>query len=324
MSRQSAKHMNFECIDFHAHPIPDSFVSGLKELGIDPIEEDGFPLPKWSLQDHLQFMKDAGITHTVLTLPTPHIHNGEDEKAARAARLINNEMASYAKQDPEHFSFCACLPIPNVQGALEEIRYAAEELHCAGFKLPTNANGVYLGDPMLDPVMEELNRRRALCIIHPCRARQVPRNVITGKVMAIYEYPADTTRCVLNMIASHIMSRFPDITWVIPHTGSFLAYELQRFKGVSGILASLGMMEVTDVDAEVRNLYYDIAGDPQPHALDMLLKITDIDHIVYGSDWPHSPVAAVIPKKQRLESTETLPDILKKIYSENGERILRK
>ena len=69
------------CIDFHTHPIPESFISGLQELGIDAIEEDGFPLPKWSVEDHLAFMKDAGITHSVLTLPTPHIHNGDDEKA---------------------------------------------------------------------------------------------------------------------------------------------------------------------------------------------------------------------------------------------------
>ena len=108
------------CIDFHAHPIPGSFVKGLQDLGADAIEEDGFPLPKWSLEDHLQFMKNAGITHTVLTLPTPHIHNGDDEKAGQAARMINTEMASYAKRDPEHFSFCACLPLPDVEGTLED------------------------------------------------------------------------------------------------------------------------------------------------------------------------------------------------------------
>ena len=96
--------MTFDhCIDFHAHPIPGSFVKGLQDLVVDAIEEDGFPLPKWSLEDHLQFMKNAGITYTVLILPTPHIHNGDDEKARHAARMINTEMASYAKRDPEHF-----------------------------------------------------------------------------------------------------------------------------------------------------------------------------------------------------------------------------
>ena len=317
--------MNSEkCIDFHAHPIPEGFAEELKNLGIDPIEEDGFPLPAWSQDAHRQFMQEAGIAHAVLTLPTPHIHNGDDQKAYEASVKMNDRMASYVQEDPMHFSFCACLPLPYVQGSLQEIARAFDELHACGVKVPTNADGIYLGDPVLDPVMEELNRRHALCIIHPCRARQIPRNVITGKVMAIFEYPADTTRAVLNMIANNIMTRFPDITWIVPHTGSFLAYELQRFKGVSGILASLNMMNPTDVNAEVKNLYYDIAGDPEPNALKMLMEITDEDHIVYGSDWPHSPAKVIIAKKKHFENNPAYANLIQKIYHETGERILKK
>ena len=33
---------------------------------------------------------------------------------------------------------------------------------------------------------------------------------------------------------------------MVPHTGSFLPYMLQRFTGVSGILASIGMTEAVD------------------------------------------------------------------------------
>ena len=317
--------MNSEkCIDLHAHPIPEGFAEELKNLGIDPIEEDGFPLPKWSLEAHREFMQEAGITHTVLTLPTPHIYNGDDQKAYETAVRMNDRMASYVKEDPEHFSFCACLPLPYAEGSLKEIKRAFDELGCVGVKVPTNANGIYLGDPLLDPIMEEMNRRKATCIIHPCRARQIPRNVITGKVMAVYEYPADTTRAVLNMIANRIRTRYPDITWVIPHTGSFLAYELQRFKGVSGILASLKMMDQVDAEAEVKNLYFDIAGDPEPNALEMLLKITDQDHIVYGSDWPHSPAKVICAKKNHFENNPAWAGMLDRIYFENAERILKR
>ncbi len=80
-----------------------------------------------------------------------------------------------------------------------------------GVKVPTNANGVYLGDPALDPVMEELDRQNALVLIHPCRAKERPADCITGSVAAIYEYPTDTTRAVLNMIAHWIMTRFANI-----------------------------------------------------------------------------------------------------------------
>ena len=147
-------------------------------------------------------------------------------------------------------------------------------------KLTTNVNGIYLGDPSLDNFMAELNKNHALVIIHPQRATNYPKTPITGTVAAIFEYPTDTTRAALNMMAHKIMTRFPNIRFVVPHTGSFLTYMLQRFIGVSGILSPLGMMEKEDIQKEFQDLYFDIAEDPEPVALDMLLlKIKNSEKI---------------------------------------------
>ncbi len=100
--------------------------------------------------------------------------------------------------------------------------------------------------------MAELSRDNALVIIPPERAAEYPKTPITGTVAAIFEYPTDTTRAVPNMMAHKVMTRFPSIRFVVPHTGSFLPYMLQRFTGVSGILASMGMMEKIDV---LRKIY---------------------------------------------------------------------
>ena len=64
---------NFSRIDFHAHAILPSYIEGLKKLKIDALAEEGFPLPKWSVENHLKFMDDAGIDFTILSMPTPHI-----------------------------------------------------------------------------------------------------------------------------------------------------------------------------------------------------------------------------------------------------------
>lgn len=310
------------CVDFHAHPVDDVFRREMEFLGLDPMAEDGFPLPDWSASAHLQFMEEAGIDYTVLSVPTPHIHNGDDEKSCAAARRINESTAKLCAEHPEKFAFAAVLPLPCVDGAIAETTYAIDTLGAVGVKVVTNSNGIYLGDPSFDPLMEELNRRNALVIIHPCRARQRPENVITGKVAALYEYPADTTRAVLNMIAHRIMTRFPNIRFVVPHTGSFLPYMLQRFMGVSGILASMGMMETVDAKEEFKNLYFDIAGDPEPVALDMLRMVADDSHIVYGSDFPHSPAKVIIGKKNHFESNEKYHELINQIYKENASQLL--
>lgn len=45
--------------------------------------------------------------------------------------------------------------LPNVEDSVEEIKYALDVLYADGFTLPTNTQGVYLGNPCLDPVMQE-------------------------------------------------------------------------------------------------------------------------------------------------------------------------
>ena len=310
-------------VDFHAHAITKEYLDGLKTLGIDPLKVDGFKVPDWSAKDHLAFMKEAGIDFSILSSPTPHLYNGDNGQSAKANRQVNKSLSKICKNYSNKFAFVATLPRPDVKGAIKEYKYAVDKLGAVGVKLTTNAFGIYLGDPAFDDFMAELNKNNALVIIHPQRAAEYPKTPITGTVAAIFEYPTDTTRAVLNMMANKIMTRYPNIKFVVPHTGSFLPYMLQRFKGVTQILANLNIMQKIDVDAEFKNLYFDIAGDPEPVALDMLLMVADKNKIVYGSDYPHSPAKVVIAKKQHLDNNEKYKELLKNIYRTNAKKLLK-
>ena len=311
-------------IDFHVHIITPEYRWGLKSLNIDPLEADGFALPDWSAETHLEFMREAGIEKSIFSSPTPHLL-GEDERlTAKIHREVNASISEVCKKHPDKFSFVASVPLPFADAAIEEYHYAKEKLGAVGVKLTTHAGGVYLGDPALDNFMAELNRDNALVILHPQRAQEYPQTPITGTVAAIFEYPTDTTRAVLNMMAHKVMTRFPSIRFVVPHTGSFLPYMLQRFTGVSGILASMGMMEQVDLKKEFQNLYFDIAGDPEPVALDMLRMVADDSHIVYGSDFPHSPAKVILAKKKHLEENPRYERLLRKVYGENEKNCLGK
>ncbi len=309
-------------IDFHAHIITPEYKWGLRSLNIDPLAADGFPLPDWSEQAHLEFMREAGIERSILSSPTPHLLGDDERLSAKIHREVNASIAEVCGKYPDEFSFVASVPLPFADAAIEEYRVTKEKLGAVGVKLTTHAGGVYLGDPSLDDFMAELNKDNALVIIHPQRAQEYPKTPITGTVAAIYEYPTDTTRAVLNMIAHKVMTRFPNIRFVVPHTGSFLPYMLQRFTGVSAILASMGMMEAVDVQREFQNLYFDIAGDPEPVALDMLLSVAGEDKIVYGSDFPHSPARVVLAKKKHLDENPRYERLLRKVYGKNERNCL--
>jgi len=320
-----AKNFSAKKIDFHAHAMLNSYVEGLKKLGIDAQAEEGFPLPKWSVESHLKFMEDAGIDFTILSMPTPHIYNGaKNEKlSCEVARQINEETAALCKKYPDKFGFVAVLPMPAVEGSINEIKYSMEKLGALGVKVASNSDGVYLGDEILNPIFEELNKRNSLVIMHPSPARMLPREkVITGKVMALFEYPADTTRAVLNLLANGTLEKFSKIKLVVPHCGSFLPYMKQRAGAMFHMLASMKMMPPTDISTGLQNLYFDLAGDPMPEEMDILLKIVNVNQLVYGSDFPYVLAPILLKKKSALDAELVQRNLTEKIYINNAKNLL--
>ena len=121
-------------IDFHAHAITKEYLDGLNSLGIDPLKADGFKVPDWSAKDHLSFMEEAGIDFSILSSPTPHLYNGDDEQSAKANRQVNKSLSVICKEYPNKFAFVATLPLPDVKGAIKEYKYAVESLSAVGVK----------------------------------------------------------------------------------------------------------------------------------------------------------------------------------------------
>lgn len=307
----------FSRIDFHAHAILPSYVDALKILKIDAAAEEGFPLPKWSAQAHLQFMADAGIDFTILSMATPHISD------CAAVRAINEEFAALCRKYPDKFGFVATLPLPNVEGSIEEFYFATENLGALGVKVASNSDGIYLGDERLDPIFAELDRKNSLVIIHPSPARTLPRgNVVTGRVMALFEYPADTTRAVLNLLANGTLEKFPNLKFVVPHCGSFLPYMKQRAGAMFQMLAAMNLMEPVNFSAGLEKLFFDTAGDPMPEQFDMLLKIASLDQIIFGTDYPYVPAQVVLRKKKSFDAELTKRGLMTKIYVDNAKLLL--
>ncbi|MDD6134335.1 MAG: amidohydrolase family protein [Selenomonadaceae bacterium] len=236
------------------------------------------------------------------------------------AREINEETAALCRKYPDKFGFVPALPFPSSEGSIAEISYAMDKLGALGVKVPSNAGGIYLGDARWKAIFAELNRRKALVILHPSPARELPRKgTVTGQVMALFEYPADTTRSVVNLLASGMLERYPKVRLVVPHCGSFLPYMKQRAKAMFAMLAGMQMMKPVDMEAGMQQLYYDLAGDPMPEAMDMLLKITDERHLLYGSDFPYVPAKALLGKKGALDNELANRQWLAKVYCQNSQ-----
>lgn len=195
-------------IDVHSHIMTDEYLESLRRH--DALMADGYPLPAWSEEAHLAFMDSAGIDRSVLTLSSPQPWYGDVAESRAVIRSVNEAMAAAKRRNPDRFLWCAALPQPDVEACVAEAVYALDSLKADGVKLATNVGGQYLGDPALEPLMRVLNDRKAVVILHPVKPEPVNDSVFTGGPIFVYEYPAETTRAVLNMIAHDVSPLNPD------------------------------------------------------------------------------------------------------------------
>lgn len=291
----------WQAIDVHAHIVIPEYVEVLKVHGAEL--EETFPLPTWDAERHIAFMDSADIRTAVLAMPAPQPYYGDAEESAQCIRRVNEVSARVKQQYSGRFKFCAALPLPDVDAAIREAVYALDTLKADGVKLATNSRGQYLGDEALDPLMEVLNERHAVIIIHPHRSTPYPEGIVATTPLAMYEYPAETTRAVVNMLARNVLVRYPNLKVVVPHCGSFLPLALPRMKSILPAMVKQGYMQPIDWGGNLSRLYFDLAGSPTLEVLRSLLTITTPDHILYGSDYPYLPDAVLKDNLQRLRQT---------------------
>ena len=266
-------------IDVHSHILTSEFVSALESEG--RLMDEGFPLPKYNVENHLKWMDEAGVETSVLTLAAPQ------PSSAEVVRQTNEAAARIKREHPGRFLFCAALPQSDVSKAIEEAKYALDVLKADGIKLATNVGGQYLGAPELDTLFSVLNERKAVVVLHPHRPDPVNRQVMQQTPLAMQEYLSETTRAVSNLISRNVLARYNNIKVIVPHCGAYLPLSIPRMKSLTPVMQANKMVGEIDYEANLRALYYDLAGAHSPEVIRMLLTITTPDHLLYGSDYPY-------------------------------------
>jgi 6-methylsalicylate decarboxylase len=278
-----------ELIDVHAHHLPDSYRAALVSAGHG--QPDGFPvLPTWSAAEHLALMDRLGIARSMLSISSPGVHLGDGTDPVDLAREVNDEGRRTVVDHPGRFGLFASLPLPDVDAAIAEAGRAYDDLDADGVALLTHVDGTYLGDPDLEPLFDELDRRHARVFLHPTTPVCGDATSL-GRPRPMLEFLFDTTRAVVNMVLNGTVARHPNIVVVVPHAGATLPVIADRIARFVPLVVEAGTQ--VDVLSELGRLHYDLAGTPLPRQLDALLAITSIEHLHYGSDYPFTPDVAV-------------------------------
>ena len=173
-------------VDLHQHVIPDFYWEASNE---DGNAAGGINPPRWSLEGAIAYLDEAGIDVAVPSISAPGVHFGDDAAARTLARRVNEFLATIKRDRPDRFGGFAALPLPDVDGSLEQLEYAFDVLDLDGVSLMTNAGGSYLGDSRFDRIFAELQRRAAVVFVHPT-ASPDPIAHTLGLPDALLDYPS--------------------------------------------------------------------------------------------------------------------------------------
>src|ERR1700757_1844346 len=289
-------------VDLHQHVIPDFYWEASNE---DGNAAGGINPPRWSLDGAIAYLDEAGIDVAVPSISTPGVHFGDDAAARTLARRVNEYLADIKRDRPDRFGAFAVLPLPDVDGSLEQIEYAFDVLELDGVSVFTNAGGSYLGDTRFDAVFAELQRRAAVVFVHPT-ASPDPIAHTLGLPDSLLDYPADTSRAIAKLHYSNTFARTPDVKYQFVHAGGTIPFVASRFAIVDEMDVIAGAQERGAFADVLPRLYWDTASAFSDPVLHMLRSVTGLRNVVFGTDYPYPRDAISIGGLRHIQDTTEL------------------
>lgn len=296
-------------IDVHQH------IGGAGGLGGD-----------WSIQRVFDLMGKNGISTVIFS----NAGSGDQlyagtESGRTFARRFNENAAKIVSDHPKSFGFFAAIPFPDSDGSLKEIAYAYDTLKADGIGILSSIGDTYPGDAKFRPSWQEMNRRKAVTFTHPF----VPKCCLSLFPAArdSVERDFDTTRAFTNLLYTGTLAEFPEIRYIVNHSGATVPVLAGRIKDRVPGAASTGAKLPTDgitpktpkgVFYELQKLYYECAHAAYAAPMAALRAFAPTSQLLFGTDYPAEDPASTL---QELKRRNLPPDVLRALYRGNAERL---
>jgi predicted TIM-barrel fold metal-dependent hydrolase len=268
-------------IDVHHHLSPPTYIAASNTGNF------GDALMKnWTPEKSLEDMDRAGIAVAMLSVTTPAVNFTSGYAARKLARECNDYAAKLIADHPGRFGSFAMIPLTDIDGSLQEIAYALDTLKADGIGLMTSYGDKWLGDPLFLPVMEELNRRKAIVYTHPTAANCC-FNLVRTEQPVMIEFGTDTTRTIGDIIFSGNALKFRDIRWIFSHAGGTMPFLIERFVRNPSLDPKAKATVPDGTLAELKRFYYDTAQTSNKASMSALSSLIPTSQIVFGTDFPY-------------------------------------
>jgi predicted TIM-barrel fold metal-dependent hydrolase len=281
-------------IDVHAHLAVPSYLALLATAGVLPggysaagrersptsggASGDGAA----ALAARLKMMDDAGVGRQILS-PSLAPYVADEAVGRQAARLLNRRHAEIIVNSPRRFGAFVCLPLPQIEASLAELRYGLDTLGLTGVSMQASCLGTSIADERFAPLFAEMNRRNAVLFVHPA-VNGIRSPLITEWHLETSIGPLlEDVTVAAQLIAANVPSRYPNLKIVVPHLGGGLATILDRLDNQLPLAVPKLAGRPSDT---ARLLWYDSVSHGSLAALDAAIAAFGADRIVPGSDFP--------------------------------------
>jgi 6-methylsalicylate decarboxylase len=240
----------------------------------------------YSAAKDFEDMNQQGVATAMVSCTTPGVWFGDPDETRFLARDMNEFGAKMMSDYKGRFGLFAVLPLPIIEDSLREIEYALDTLKADGVGILTSYGDHWLGDPIFRPVLDELNRRKAVVFVHPTDA-PCCQELIPGVAAGTVEWNTDTARTIFSLLANGSATRYGDTRFIFSHGGGTMPSLVERF-GIGGpdnVADNLARpAEPNSRLYHLRRFHYDTAQSSNPVQMQGLKMVVGASQIVFGSD----------------------------------------
>lgn len=210
-------------------------------------------------------------------------------------RKANNQLAQVVRGNPSRFAGFAALPVSYPKEAAEELERAITELQLVGAMIDSRnpKDMSHYDDRKFWTIFETAERLDIPIYIHPSPASEqlmkdqfdgeYAQVIATGLSTGAWGWHSDVGLHVVKLFAAGVFKEFPKLKIIVGHMGEMIPMMIDRIDRLKFFQRG-GCGSFREVWE--RNMWVTTSGIFSTRTLEMLMKVTAFNRIMYSVDAP--------------------------------------
>ncbi len=274
--------------------------------------------------DRIADMDASGIDHQVLALTAPGVQVFEPAEASSLAADANDQLAEACRAHPDRYSGMAAVAPHDPANAVKEMERAVGKLGFKAVVINSHIMGHFLDEPQFLPVLEAAEALNVPIYLHPQGPppAMIKPYLDAGLDGAVLGFGAETGLHMLRIIVGGVFDRFPNLQFIVGHTGEALPFWLYRMDYMHGATVRSKrypfMKELKHPVSHYmkHNVFVTSSGVAWQPAIEFCQKVLGVDRVLYAMDYPYQ----YVPDEVAICDAMSIPDADKKAFFEGNAR----